>query len=147
MKADTYATKLINEYETNNPFKICEDLGILIQRSHLLDLRGYYMCADGVSIITLGEGMSSLTERFVCAHELGHYIMHRKLNRIFLDAWTNFVVDKYENSADRFAYYFSFPCDERYSEFQQITVWDMADCLNVAATNVESRLEELRIYH
>ena len=40
---------------------------------------------------------------FVCAHELGHMLLHKKANALFMDSRTYFVSSKYENEANAFA--------------------------------------------
>ena len=42
-------------------------------------------------------------QRFVCAHELGHAVMHPKANTPFMKRSTYFSIDKIEREANRFA--------------------------------------------
>lgn len=42
-------------------------------------------------------------QRFVCAHELGHIILHPHVNTPFMKAHTLFSVDRLEKEANEFA--------------------------------------------
>ena len=54
-------------------------------------------------IIYISDTLEDAEARFVCAHELGHAMLHGGYNRIFLDAETLFVTSKFELAADRWA--------------------------------------------
>ncbi|MBP3388977.1 MAG: ImmA/IrrE family metallo-endopeptidase, partial [Clostridia bacterium] len=51
-------------------------------------------------------------QRLVCAHELGHHLMHRGMNRIFMDHSTQIVTQKFENEAHLFSLELLFPDEE-----------------------------------
>ncbi len=51
----------------------------------------------------IDEKLSDHDQLFVCAHELGHMLLHKKSNAIFLDSRTHLNSDKYEIEANRFA--------------------------------------------
>lgn len=142
MRQDICAARVIKAHGTNDPFKICRNLGILVRLAPLLEMRGFFMYTEHTNVITVANDLNEITARFVCAHELKHCLGHRHLNRIFMDRRTNMVIDKYENEADSFAYHFVFPyCN---ADFEQVTMWDMADCLNVDLGQVVQRLDEIR---
>ncbi|MFV0353289.1 MAG: ImmA/IrrE family metallo-endopeptidase [Oscillospiraceae bacterium] len=146
MKVTTLAGNLIARYGTNDPFAIANALGVKVVYRPLMEMRGHYSNIRGVPMITLADDLLPITARFVCGHELGHHIKHGHLNRPFMDSRTFMVPDKYENEADSFAYCLTFPMYERYVDAEQVTVWDMADCLNVEAVRVENRLFEIGQY-
>ena len=89
--------------------------------------------------------MAETTASFVCAHELGHYFLHGRFNRIFMDLHTCLEVGRFENEADKFAAQLLFGQPPLYQE--PITAWEMANILNVAVCNVDARLIELGIYY
>ncbi|MCQ5203515.1 ImmA/IrrE family metallo-endopeptidase [Mordavella massiliensis] len=51
----------------------------------------------------MDDTLSDQEKLFVCAHELGHMLLHKKANAIFMDSRTQLNTTKYENEADRFA--------------------------------------------
>lgn len=97
------AERLVGKFGTRDSFKIAEDLGYTIIYTPLVGVRGFYQYLKRCHIIYLDSGLDDNTARFVCAHELGHSILHRGLNRIFMDTRTFIVTGRYEQEADRFA--------------------------------------------
>ena len=47
--------------------------------------------------------LSESEQRFSCAHELGHALLHPDANTPFLTKYTYLSVDKYEIEANKFA--------------------------------------------
>lgn len=97
------AEKLVERYGTRDPFKIAEELGYIVIRTPLAGVRGFYQYLKRCHIIYLDSGLDDAAARFVCGHELGHSLMHRGLNRIFMDTRTFMASGRYEAEADRFA--------------------------------------------
>lgn len=103
MNEKRFAEKLARKYETRDPLRIASELGYIIIYTPLTGIRGFYQHLKRCNIIYLDSGMDERTTRFVCAHELGHSLMHRGLNRIFMETHTFMVASRYENEANRFA--------------------------------------------
>lgn len=145
MKIASLARTIEREHGTVNPFDICLLLGIVVQFHPLVELRGYYKQEGGRHFIVIADDLSPLAQLFVCAHELGHFLLHQRLNRVFMDSKTYVVPGRFENEADRFAaqLLWGMPPMER----EPVTVWEMAEILNVPVCNVDARLIELGIYH
>ena len=97
------AERLVEKFGTRNPFEIAEQLGYTIIYTPLVGVRGFYQYLKRCHIIYLDSELDNNTARFVCAHELGHSLMHRGLNRIFMDTHTLLVAGRYETEANRFA--------------------------------------------
>ncbi len=97
------AEKLVERFGTRDPFKIAEELGYTIIYTPLVGVRGFYQYLKRCHIIYLDSELDEATARFVCGHELGHSLMHRGLNRIFMGARTLFVTGRYENEANQFS--------------------------------------------
>lgn len=95
--------KVINKYETNDPFKICKSMGIHIIYENLGSILGYYSKHFRIPIIHLNQNVSEKQQIFVCAHELGHAILHPEHNTSFLKKHTFFSTDIYEIEANKFA--------------------------------------------
>ena len=63
----------------------------------------FYQYFQRNNIIYIDETLSEHEQRLVCAHELGHMLLHKKSNAIFMDSRTQLNTTKYEIEADRFA--------------------------------------------
>lgn len=97
------AERLVDKHGTRDPFRIAAELGYTIIYTPLVGVRGFYQYLKRCHIIYLDSELDDDTARFVCAHELGHSILHRGLNRIFMDTRTFIVTSRYETEANRFA--------------------------------------------
>lgn len=139
---------LAHEIAYNNntiePTVICENYGIHVHIHPLIDCRGYYMKAFGQDYITISEDLVGVVKRFVCAHELGHYLLHQRFNRIFMDYRTRMIPDRFENEADKFAMHLLYGAPPLYQE--PVSYQEMAEILNVPLYNVDARLIELGIH-
>ena len=97
------AERLVGKYGTRDPFRIAEEMGYIIICTPLVGVRGFYQYLKRCHIIYLDSELDDTTARFVCGHELGHSILHRDLNRIFMDTHTFFVTGRYETEANQFS--------------------------------------------
>lgn len=94
---------LKKKYNTNDPYILCEKLKINIIYARLGAINGYYMNVLKHNMIHLNQDLDINKRKFVCAHELGHYILHRGLNIFFLQGNTLSITGKYERQANIFA--------------------------------------------
>lgn len=94
---------LVRKYNTRNPFEIISNLNAIVVFYPLHGVKGFYQYFQRNNIIYIDETLSDQEKLFVCAHELGHMILHRKANAIFMDSRTRLNTTKYEIEADRFA--------------------------------------------
>lgn len=133
---------LVRKFGSRNPFKIAEELGIIIIRTPLTGIRGFYQYIKRCRIIYLDSGLDEYTERFVCAHELGHAILHRNHNRIFLDTCTSLTSSRYELEADRFAVDLLYD-DDDLREYLEHPIQAAADLMGVNANLAEYRLQSI----
>lgn len=97
------ADKLVGRFGTRDPFRIAEKLGYTLIYTPLVGVRGFYQYLKRCHIIYLDSKLDEATARFVCGHELGHSLMHRGLNRIFMDTRTFIVTGRYETEANQFS--------------------------------------------
>lgn len=93
---------LCKKYETRNPFEIAKQLDIQIIIEPLGSIKGYYSSSYRIKFIHINQDLPSDIQRQVCAHELGHAILHPKCNTPFLRANTLFFIDKLEKEANYF---------------------------------------------
>ena len=86
-------------------------MGILLTFEPLGTLNGYYTKKYRIKHIHINERLSEPEQRFACAHELGHALLHPDSNTPFLTQNTYLSVDKLESEANKFAVEFLIPDD------------------------------------
>lgn len=75
-------TKLISRYGTRDPFRICREKGIEVMfRDDFTGQKGAFSLMLNIPFIFINNNLSDEMKRIVCAHELGHAMLHRKLCR------------------------------------------------------------------
>lgn len=97
------ANSLAKKYNSRNPFEIIKNLNVILVYYPLKDVRGFYQFFQRNNIIYIDENLSENEQIMVCAHELGHMLLHKNSNALFMDTRTHFVTTKYENEANAFA--------------------------------------------
>lgn len=68
----------------------------------LVHVGGFYQRYKDRDIIYINQGLTEEEQRLYCAHELGHMILHKNINSIFLDTDLH-VGGIYELEANVFA--------------------------------------------
>lgn len=95
--------RLISRHGTCNPFRICKDLEIIIVHSELgSETRGLIRKYKRSYIICINSELDELEQLKTCAHELGHYMLHRNVNTLFMRTCTYLKTDRYEIEATEF---------------------------------------------
>lgn len=94
---------LVKKYGTNDPFEIAKQMGIEIDYAPLGETLGFYYYDKRTQFININNAIDEAIERFVCAHELGHAILHKYSNTPFLKKSTFYSIDKIEREANLFA--------------------------------------------
>ena len=132
---------LVSAYETENPLELCACLDISVLDVELpKKLRGFYSNILGQRIIYLSRALTEPQRREVCAHELGHALLHPKLNTMFLSKATHLAGEKYEWEADYFAACLLIP-DSLFEE--ETTVEEIAARSGVSKRLVQMRADKL----
>lgn len=91
-------------FGTACPFKIAKDLKIKIIFTELGSIKGYFKVAIKKKYIVINSELSEIDKRIVCAHELGHFFLHRKKDIQF--SISAVLIPKkniYEDEANEFA--------------------------------------------
>ena len=96
--------KLIDRYHTCSPFKLAELCGIQITYAPLQEMHGLYMKYRRVGIIIISTEAPEEQLNFICAHELGHALLHDGLNIHSMTSRAHFSAGRYEREADFFAF-------------------------------------------
>jgi Zn-dependent peptidase ImmA (M78 family) len=90
---------LIDSFSSYDPFTICDQYDINLVYDNLGSVFGYY-CFEGTrKFIVINSALDDEEKRLVCAHELGHALLHPELNAFY----TVFPRGKYERQANDFA--------------------------------------------
>ena len=77
-------SSLIKKYNTNNAFDIADELGIIVIKEPLDDnINGFYQYFKRNRIIYINSKLDEHSQLIVASHELGHAILHSKLNIYF----------------------------------------------------------------
>lgn len=95
--------KLIDRYHTCNPFKLAELCGLHVTYAPLQEMHGLYMKYRRVGIIIISTEAPEEQLNFICAHELGHALLHDGLNIHSMTSRAHFSAGRYEREADFFA--------------------------------------------
>ena len=135
------ANSLVRNYVTRNPFEIIRSLNVIVVYYPLEGVNGFYQYFQRNNIIYIDERLSENEKMFVCAHELGHMLLHKKANAIFMDSRTQLNTTKYELEADRFAMDL-LVSDEVFEEHLDFTVSQFSRLLGYNKKLIELRLRD-----
>lgn len=96
--------QLIEKYKTNCPYQLAEHLKIHVLSHNLHhEINGYYKYDRRNQYIVINDNLDSSLQRVVCAHELGHAVLHPRTNTPFMKKNTLLSTNKIEREANRFA--------------------------------------------
>ncbi|MGN0687876.1 MAG: ImmA/IrrE family metallo-endopeptidase [Oscillospiraceae bacterium] len=98
------ADEIRSSFGGRNIFQTAENSGAMVWFRPLGGLKGFYIFENSQRYIVVNNELDEMTRRVVCAHELGHDVLHRELsvggireNTMFLDN------NKTEREANLFA--------------------------------------------
>lgn len=98
------AEQVIENYGGKDVFETAENAGVKVWFRKLGSLKGLYICENGVRYIVINEQLDVTMQKVVCAHELGHDVLHRELSAGGIREGTLFLdTDKTEREANLFA--------------------------------------------
>ena len=139
MKPKRAAESLVHKYGTRDPFRLAQELGFIVIRTPLQGIRGFWHHIQRQHIIYIDNRLQDPEARFVCAHEIGHIMLHRGYNRLYLDSNTYFQVNRREIEANRFAVDLLYD-DEDLRFFLDFPIQLAADFMGVSTELAEYRL-------
>lgn len=131
---------LIRKNKTRNPFEIIKGMNVILLFVPLKNVRGFYQYFQRNNLIYIDESLPEYEQLHVCAHELGHMLLHKKANALFMDTYTGFNTTKYEKEADLFAMELLMP-DEVFLEYQEFTTDQIARALGYNEELIRLRLK------
>ncbi|MFV9511835.1 ImmA/IrrE family metallo-endopeptidase [Tepidibacillus sp. LV47] len=134
--------KLVKKHGTNNPFEIASQKGIVLLFEQLGGIYGYHHSFKRINIIHINSELDESTQRFVCAHELGHAVLHPELSTSFLRKNTLFCMDKVEREANEFAVELLLPDDCIYTyRNTDMTIYEVATTYGIPKEVVHLKRE------
>ncbi len=132
---------LARRYKTRNPLEIAEMMNCIVVRCPLKDIRGFYHHFQRNNIIYVDENLPEHLAMFVIAHELGHILLHKKDNAIFMDSKTLFNQNKLEIQANKFAIELLI-ADDDIREYSDFTVSQLSRIFGYEKSLIELRLQD-----
>ena len=132
--------KLVRKYKTRDPFEMIKGMNVILVSYPLDGVRGFYQYFQRNNIIYIDEKLSDHDKMFVLAHEIGHMILHRKQNAIFMDTRTQFKTSKYESEADKFAVELLIS-DDSLAEYAECTIDQLSLVYGYHKKLIELRLK------
>ena len=87
---------------STNLFSIAKANNIEVFEHELGNICGFYTYQKKTKIILLNSDLSDLHKQFVLAHEIGHALLHTKVNCAFIKSKTGFKHQIYEKEANFF---------------------------------------------
>ena len=134
------ADSLVRKHQTRNPFEIIQGMNVIVVFAPLCGVRGFYQYFQRNNIIYIDENLPEHEKKFVCAHELGHMLLHKKANALFMDSRTHLNTHRYEVEADMFAMDLLID-DDMIAEYKPYTVDQISHFLGYRKELIELRLK------
>jgi len=135
-KADLLARK----HQSRNPFEIIKGINAILVFAPLIGVRGFYQYFQRNNIIYVAEDLPYHEKMFVCAHELGHMLLHKKSNAVFMDSRTLLNTSFYEKEANTFAVNLLIDNDMLY-EHRDLTIEQLSRLWGYDKELIELRLK------
>ncbi len=132
--------KLVRLHQTRNPFEIIKGMNVILVFHPLEGIRGFYQYFQRNNIIYIDENLPKSEQIFVCAHELGHMILHKESNALFMDSKTHLNVNSYEIEANKFAMELLIS-DEVLEENREFTIEQLSRMLGYHEKLIKLRLQ------
>ncbi len=133
--------KLVQRYNTRDVYELIDNLNIILLRVPLhSSINGMYQYFKRNKIIYLNNNLDIIMERHVLAHELGHAILHPKINITYLESNTFYSKEKFEIAANTFAAELLIT-DSLFNEYKKSTLDEMALIENLPKELINIKLK------
>jgi len=71
---------LIKKYGTRDPLKLCDGLGIVVKYKSLCpQIKAFFFYQSRIKTVVINSDIDGELQRILCAHELGHAVLHSEL--------------------------------------------------------------------
>lgn len=139
---------LVRKYDTRDPFRIAGMLGVTVKYINTRRQKGFCRVILGNMFIFINRNMSEQMQRMICAHELGHLLLHKDIltERSFLLEYELFdIQNSTEYEANIFAADLLIDGDELYELLKPGSdVVTIASSLDVNVNLLMIRLIEMQ---
>lgn len=135
---------LASQYQTYNPFVLCRELGIQVIFTELAGIRGFYHHELDTDAIYIESSLSTYESEFICAHELGHALLHGDTNAAFLANHTYQVMGKFEKAADHFAAILLWPDDNELLEYSHLSLGQLSNLMGMPEDLIKWRYNQIK---
>ena len=100
-----YAGEIRDYFGTSDPFRIAAQLGITVEfRRYSQAVKGYYRKIFEKLYIIINENYSCKSQKIICAHELGHALLHTDFTeKVASLSFEDYDADGLELEANLFA--------------------------------------------
>lgn len=139
MKIKQLADRTAAKYRTRDPYELARALDVIVIDTPLQGVRGFCHRISRCKIIYIDNSLDDWQRRIVCAHELGHLLMHKDLNRIYMDNHTYLLSSRYEREADKFAVCYLYD-DDYIQQLQLGTIQQASVTMGVPEPLAEYRM-------
>ena len=137
----TEVDKLVQRYKTRDVYELVDKLNIILLKVPLHpSVNGMYQYFKRNKIIYLNDDLDTIMERHVLAHELGHAILHPKINITYLESNTFYSKEKIEIAANTFAAELLIE-DSLFDEYKNHTIEEMAAIENLPIELIRIKLK------
>ncbi len=106
------ADQVIQECGTRDPYKIAEELNIIILERPFKKQLGVYNLIEDNAFIFIKDNLDPIMNEIVLLHEIGHHILHRGQISLDLESTLFGRNNKMELEANIFTAHISLPNDE-----------------------------------
>lgn len=117
--------RLTRRCHTRDPFRIARALGIQILFADLGNTWGCSSTYVRIKCIHVNETLDEEWQRYTCAHELGHSVLHAGISLPYLKQNTFFSPGIFERQADTFATELLLP-DSLIKAYPDRSLYDLA---------------------
>ena len=118
---------VIKKFRTTDPFEIARESGVMVRYSNeFKELKGLYTIIKRRRVIILNDNLPLEKKKIVCAHELGHDMLHREFakNNVFQEFTLYDMTARPEYEANMFAAELLIS-DEEIHELSRLEGYDM----------------------
>ena len=134
--------RLCRKYDAADPFAIARQMDIGVIFEPLGTVRGYYSHFNRRKLIHINSDLDGDQQLLVCAHELGHSVLHPYANTPFFKAHPLFSVSRMETEANRFMIYLTVSDDEL-MEYAEYPMSHLANIYDVPMDLIRWRYEQM----
>lgn len=139
------ANRIIRRFDTRDPWRLADDLGILVKEYPLGSLKGMYTIIERNRFIFLNDDLDEVMRNIVLLHEIGHDQLHRKEATTFQEfSLFDMTANQMEYEANLFAAQIALPDDDILEQVHNgYSVAQIARAMNSDINLVAIKVSEL----